>query len=304
MSALGMAELMAARRRPCRPKRPEGTPANTNHQSDTPSMMEASGPSILVGRWLIPVCVGMLLATVMFTFARPIFSASYAGQDSSGDGLLVTQQLDSLFSVVESQLNEDPSRLASYRKLLDTFLVYDRLYVEQASIDPATQLAKAYAARRMGHCCQAIKELEDSCEYYRQSRDLFASCLRADPNVIDLYSLWLNAHTQIVYVEIARGNLRSAENEYRSALRVLQESKLVRDFEYHESLMLELKSLAQLGIELKLYAEAMQVVERFALSARILRERSPQDPELAQDALDAELYLKLLTSLLHQQESQ
>ena len=304
MSALGMGGLMSARRRLCRPNRSDENAAITTHRSVAPPMMEASGASILVGRWLIPVCTGMLLGAVICAVARPIFAAPGAGQDLSGDGLLMTQQLDSLFRVVESQLQEDSSHLASYRTLLDTFLAYDRLFVEQPSIDPATRLAKAYAARRMGHCYQAIGELEDSGEYYRQSRDLFASCVQADPKVIDLYSLWLNAHTQIVYVEIARGDLRSAKNEYRTALGVLQESKLVQDFDYHKSQMLELKSLAQLGIELKLYAEAMQVAERFALSANILADQSPQDSELAQDGEDAELYLKVLSSLLHQQKSQ
>ncbi|WP_145419724.1 hypothetical protein [Planctomycetes bacterium K23_9] len=211
--------------------------------------------------------------------------------------------MDSLFNVVESKLHEDPSHLASYRKLLDTYLLYDRQYVEQTSVDPTTQLAKAYATRRMGHCCQAIEELEDASRYYRQSRDLFASCLEADPNVIDLYSLWLNAHTQIVYVDLARGDMRSANKEYRTAIRAIQESKIAQNFDYHKSLMLELKSLAELGIELKLYADAMQASERFAISANVLRDRTPQDPILAQHASDAELYRKILSSLLHPQES-
>ena len=77
------------------------------------------------------------------------------------------------------------------------------------------------------------------------------SCLRADPNDIELYSLWLNAHTQIAYVEYARGDILSAKGEYRTALRVLQQSSLVPDFEYHNSLLPELKSLAQLGIEIR-----------------------------------------------------
>jgi tetratricopeptide (TPR) repeat protein len=266
-------------------------------------MRDASKVSILVGRWLIPVCAGVLVGASLCAVAKLVFTAPIASQDSFGHGLMVTQQLNSLFNVVESKLQEDPSHLASYRKLLDTFLVYDRQYVEQASIDPATRLAKAYAARRMGHCCQAIGELEDSSKYYRQSRDLFASCLQADPNVIELYSLWLNTHTQIAYVEFARGDFGSAQNEYRAALRVLQESRLVPNYEYHGSLLPELESLAQLGIELKLYAEAMQVAERFALSARLLMDQSPHDSELAQDLADAEICLKLLSSLLRQQEN-
>ncbi len=304
MSAFGMAALMAARRRHCRPKRADGTVAITIHQSDSAPTIESSGASIFVGRWLIPICAGVLLGVLTCAVARLIFTAPIASQDSLGNGLLVTQQLDSLFSVIESQLQEDSSHLAAYQKLLDTFLVYDRLYVEQASIDPATRLAKAYAARRMGHCCQVIGDLEESCKYYRQSRDLFASCLQADPKVVELYSLGLNTHTQIAYVEFASGDVRSAEAEYRAALRVLQESKLAPDFEYHSLLLPELESLAQIGIELKLYAEAMQVAERFAISARVLKERSPQDPDLAQDVVDAELCLNILSSLLHQQENQ
>ena len=292
---------MATRRRRCRLERPDGTAAIRIHQAGEPPVIEAPGASTFVGRWLIPVCAGMLLGAAIFAVARPIFAVPSTGQDAFGDGLLEAQQLDSLFSVVESQLQEDASQLESYRKLLDTFLVYDRLSVEQASIRPATRLAKAYAARRIGHCYQAIGELENSREYYRQSRDLFASCLQADPNVVELYSLWLNAHTQIAYVDLARGDVRSAISEYRAALRVLQESTIVPDFEYHNSLLPELKLLAQLGIELKLYADALQVAERFAFSAKILTDRSPQDPEFAQDVVDAELYLNILSSLLQQQ---
>lgn len=302
MPGPGMAASMVARRRPCRSNRPDGSAATTI-QSDAPSTVEAAAGSSIARRWLIPVCIGMLLGTVLCAVARPIYTAFAASQDSIGDGLLVTQQLDSLFRVVESQLQEDSSHLASFRGLLDTFLLYDRLYVEKASDDPATRIAKAYAAKRMGHCCQVIGRLDDSCEYYRQARDLFASCLQADPNVIELYSLWLNAHTQIAYVELARGDIGSARKEYRTALRAIQESNIVPDFEYHHALLPEFKSLAQLGIELQLYAEAMPVAERFAVSAKIMTDRFPQDSELAQDAVDAELCLKILSSLLHQQES-
>ncbi|QDV41266.1 hypothetical protein Enr13x_11040 [Stieleria neptunia] len=305
MSPLGMAGLMAPRRRRrCRLKPSDGTAAITLHQSDEPPPLEPSRASSLLGRWLVPLGTGMLLGAAILAVARPVFVATDADQDSVGEGLLKTQQLDSLFRVIESQLQEDSSHLASYRKLLDTFLVYDRQYVAQASVNPATRLAKAYAAKRIGHCYQAIGELEGACEYYRQSRDLFGACLQADPKLVELYSLWLNAHAQIAYVEFARGNVRSAESEFRTALHVLQESTLVPDFEYHNSLFPELKLLAQLGLELKLYAESLQVAERLALSAKKLTDRSPQDAELARDAVDAERYLNLVSSLLAQQGNQ
>ncbi|KAA5546173.1 hypothetical protein FYK55_04565 [Roseiconus nitratireducens] len=265
-------------------------------------MMQAPAASLVVGRWLLPLCAGILLGAMIGLFAKPMVSEPDAGQESFDNGLLVTQQLDSLFRVVESQLQEDASNLASHRELLDTFQAYDRLYVQQPSVDPATQLAKAYAARRLGHGCQALGELEDAGEYYRQSRDLFAACLQADPHAIDLYSLWLNAHTQIIYVELTRGDLDAAKHEYHIAVGALQQPALTQDFDYHKSMMLELKALAELGIELKLYAEAMQVAERFAFSAKVLTDRSPNDAALAQDAEDAQLYLRILSSLLRQQE--
>ncbi len=272
-------------------------------QSDAPAMVNASRVSSSVGRWLIPGCAGLLLGTAVGAVARPLFTAANAGQESLSDRLLVTQQLDSLFNVVESQLQEDSSRVESYRDLLDTFLLYDRQYLEEAGVDPTARLAKAYAAKRMGHCCQAVGNMDDACEYYRKARELFASCLQADPDVIELYALWLNTHTQIAYVEFIRGNVSAAKNEYRTALRALQESKIIPSFEYHHAMLPELKVLAQLGIELKLYAEAMQVAQRYALATEVVTDEFPEDAELAQDAADAELCLKVLSSLLNQQES-
>lgn len=294
---------MATRRRHRRPHPSDGVAVDSNPHLGISLKTESSGAAIGLSRWLIAGCVGMFLGAVTCAVIAPLL-AFRGGQNSTDDGLLVTQQLDALFGVVETQLKEDPGHLAAYEKLLDTFLRYDRLYVEQPGTESATQLAKAYAARRMGHVCQAGGSLEDSCRYYRQSRDLFASCMRADPNVTDLFALWLNAHTQIIYVEMACGKGRSAETEYVAALRGLQESTLVQDFDYHKSMMLELKSLAQLGIEIKLYEEAAQVAKRFADSARVLADRSPSDSELAQDVADAELYLQVLSSLLHPKEKQ
>lgn len=294
---------MASRRRRTRPGPSDEVAAITQHQSDVPVISEATVASDWMGRRLIPVCAGVLLGAAICVAARPIFTASSAGRDPSGEGLLVTQQLESLFDAVESHLQEDASQLESHQELLNTFLMYDRMYVERVGTDPATRLAKAYAAQRMGHCYQIMGRLEDSSESYRTSRDLFAACMQDDPRVVELYCLWLSAHTQIAYVELASGNLHSARNEYRAALRGLQESKLVSGFEYHNSLLPELKALAQLGIELKLYAEAMEIAERYSHSARILADRSPNDPDFTQELADSELCLRILSSALSQHES-
>lgn len=295
---------MAARQRQRRPSRSHASDAVQTSQ--TPSQATAGGLNARsYGGWRLSlVFAGVLLGIAMGVVVTRIYAATRVVPEKTADGLLVTQQLDSLFRVVESQLKEDPSRVTAYKKLLDTFLAYDRQFVEEANIHPDTQLARAYAARRMGRCSQMVGQLEESYEHYCQSRDLFAARLQADPNVVELYSLLLNTHTQIVDVQLARGEFGSAEKEYRAALRLLRESTLVPDFEYHSAILPELKSLAQLGIELRLFADAMEAADRFAFSANVVLERAPDDVDLMQEAEDANQLLSTLSTLLKQQANQ
>ena len=118
MSTVRVAGLMAARRRLRRPNGSDGPAAITVNQSEIAPIIEASGTSISVGRWLITLCTAMLLGAVTCIVVMPILSARSAVQDSFDEGLLVTQQLDAIFSVIESQLKNDASDLVSHRKLL------------------------------------------------------------------------------------------------------------------------------------------------------------------------------------------
>ena len=262
---------------------------------------EVSGNSIPFRHQLVWACLWAVVGAIVCTTVRQLVAAPSAGKKSLQDNLLVTQQLDSLFGTLESELKQDARYLESYQKLLDTFLIFDRRYVENASADPASMLARAYAARRMGHCSQIIGNLGDAIGYYRQSRDLFGICMKADPDVIDLFAHWLSIQGQVVYIELQRGNAHVAQDEYRAALHALQQSSHEKDDDYHRSLQLELKSLVQLGVQLRLYAEALDVAERFALSSRVLADKS-HEPELDRDLNEANRYLETLSAVLSQQD--
>lgn len=251
--------------------------------------------------WTLTLMVGFLLAAICYSISNPAPQAPVTNQSTAEVYLLVTNQLDALFTAVESELNKDPNRLPTYQKLLDTFLIFDRDYVKRPGVDPITRLAKAYAARRMGDCSQVSGRFDESVVYYRQSREHFQNCLLADPTAVELYALWLNTFSRVIHAELSRGASSNAQKEYRAALRSIKDSLFPNDFEYNRAVLPELRSLAQLGIELKLYAEAMDVAHLYSKSSHMLTKQLPNNTDFQQDAADADLCLNVLDSLLRGQ---
>ena len=255
--------------------------------------------------WVVPGSIGLLAGIGISLAYYPLLATSLKlNQGQSTDNvLLVTQQLDELFNIVDQRLNEGGAELESYRELMNVFCVYDRQFIAINKRTHDNRLATAYAAKRFGHCSLTLGELEAALASYKQSRSILKALSAADPKVLGLYSEWLSVQLQIVFVEIEQGHLQAARDEFFTALRHVDEADADLTVESYRWLSSRIKMLVALGMQLKLYRETAAVAERFTNSTNRLAQRYPADPNLAAQAREANQWLERLRIMIVQERT-
>jgi hypothetical protein len=248
----------------------------------------------------MPGAVGMLIGAGSALAYFPLLAAAANSQrqQSIDNAVLFTQQLDELFNIVEQRLGEEGAETESYRDLMHVYRAYDGQFVALNNNNPDTQLAKAYAAKRMGHCTFALGELETARGHYRQAAMLFESLWRESDGILGLYSQWIRAQIQLVVIGMEEANLPAACRDYLGTLQIIEATKIAPNLESSRWLVPRYQALAVLGAELKLYSEAKVFAERFAVGAKMLANRYPSDAGSSADVDNANELLEKLTKIV------
>ena len=249
------------------------------------------------GRWpYVAACLGGLIVGALAWSAlhRVLLTAPDSKQLTMANSLLVAQQLDEVFQKLEERVGNDPNELSSFRELIEVFYLYDKRFIEQNQGSELAAVESAYAARRLGLCALLTRDLPLSKIHYREAQRHFEQMVDEDPSSLLSLNELIDTHTTLAMLEQGTGDLEHSKREFYTAVKLTSRMSSTGTAEADGMLAPMFQTLANLGVTLKLYDDALYLAYQFEQSAKSALQSSPTDPVRIEKVSDAVRFHKYL----------
>lgn len=215
--------------------------------------------------WLVACLVGVILGVscslVVFRLGR--FRSDDEVLDDQ-NRLLVTQQLEGVYSAIQTRLQEHPQELPAFTELLQVYYAFDRRFVRQNERTTQALAESTYASQRMAHSALVLGDLQKATSHFHRVREGLGQMVVHQPSCKPfLYRDALETQSNLVLLAVSSGDSRAAESELQQVIDLVADGKwplragMVSWFAPH------IKELARVGIRLGRCTDALTLAGRY-----------------------------------------